>query len=111
MGNVPDDVAVAQPQPGRWSIAQHLDRLSWMEGHVFRARLDNLAALDPADAPDPAGNDPEEIFAHWEEQRADALEHLREHGADAALLNDWVRHDLETIRHIAALVSEQLYGG
>jgi len=131
MEDVPEDVAVAKPAPGRWSVAEVLEHMSHVEGHVFRARLDLIletsgAEMEPYDekAFDAAGTytgrDPEDSFAHFEEQREDAVELLRDlpegalertgvHPALGAftlrnLLHDWACHDLGHIRQIAELV-------
>src|ERR1700712_926954 len=88
MASVTDEVAVRKPAPDRWSIAEVLEHLSHVEGHVFRARLDQLLATEGAtvefydekqfDAEGTySGNEPEESFAHWEEQRESAVELIR----------------------------------
>ncbi len=136
MANVPDDVAVRKPAADRWSIAEVLEHLSHVEGRLFRSRVDailaaNGALVEPYDekAFSAAGayskNDPDESFAHWEEQREEALLVLRAlEPADLAraaqhpkrgrftleqLLNTWVNHDLGHVRQIAELVRAQVY--
>src|SRR4051794_23476843 len=80
MVNVTDEMAVRKPAPDRWSLAEILEHLSHVEGHLFRLRLDKMldrdgAEIEPYDEKeyDAAGayssNDPEESFAYWEEQR------------------------------------------
>ena len=104
MGEVEEDAAMQRPAGGGWSLAQVLEHLSWVEGHVFRARLEETPVT--TEAPEPAGDDPEEAYAHFEEQREDLLEYLREHGGPDELLRDWVRHDLSHIRQVAGLVRD-----
>jgi len=136
MANVPDEVAVQKPAPDRWSIAEVLEHLSHVEGHLFRSRVDVILAAEgaPVEAYDEqvfytAGaystNDPEEAFAHWEEQREEALLVLRAlEPADlnragqhpefgrftlGQLLNTWVTHDLGHVRQVAELVRAQIF--
>ncbi len=131
MEDVPEEIAVEKPAPDRWSIAEVLEHLSHVEGHVFRARLDlildeNEPEVEPYDekAYDAAGTysgrDPEESFAHWEEQREDTIELLRDLPEEVLnrvavhpeigpftldnLLHDWACHDLGHVRQIAELV-------
>jgi hypothetical protein len=131
MEDVPEDLAVEKPAPDRWSLAEVLEHLSHVEGHVFRARLDLILEEDEAEvipydekeydaAGTYSGRDPEESFAHWEEQREDAVELLRDLPEEAFertavhpelgpftlnhLLHDWVCHDLGHVRQIAELV-------
>ena len=136
MANVSDDIAVLKPAPDRWSIAEVLEHLSHVEGHVFRARLAQILAQDGLDV-EPydekvldaqgaySGNDPEESFAHWEEQREEAVALIRSLDATKLtragvhptlgrftvenLLNAWVCHDLGHVRQIAELVRAQTY--
>src|SRR2546427_378510 len=88
MAGVTDEIAVRKPAPGRWSLAEVLEHLSHIEGHMFRTRLDQILAADgamvePYDEKDfdaagaYSGNEPEESFAHWEEQRESAVELIR----------------------------------
>ena len=129
-GLTPEDAAW-KPAPDRFSIAEVLEHLSHVEGHCFRARLDASLAEDGVawEAYDPevyaaagqfSGRDPEDSFAHWEDQREDNLELLR--GLDEGwqrrtgvharlgaitlgeLLNEWAFHDLGHIRQIAELI-------
>lgn len=136
MAGVTDDMAVRKPAPDRWSLAEVLEHLSHSEGHVFRARLDLILATDGAtvtpydekefDASGTySGNDAEESFAHWEEQREAAVELIRTLDATKLrrtghheefglftlenLLNTWVCHDLGHVRQIAELVRAQAF--
>ncbi len=131
MEDVPEDVAIEKPALDRWSIAEVLEHLSHVEGHVFRARLDLILEeaepeIEPYDEKEFEARgtysslDPEESYAHWEEQREDALELLRDLPEEAFdrvgihpemgpftlsnLLHDWACHDLGHIRQIAELV-------
>ena len=136
MASVSDDMAVRKPAPDRWSIAEVLEHLSHVEGHVFRIRLDLMLATDGADvesydekafdaAATYSGNDPEESFAHWEEQRDEAVQLIRTLDATRLkrtgrhpelgiftieqMLNNWVCHDLGHVRQIAELVRAQAF--
>jgi hypothetical protein len=129
-GLAPEDAAW-KPAPDRWSIAEVLEHLSHIEGHCFRARLERMLSEDDPELPvydqeafnaaaQYSGRDPEESFAHFEEQRADNVavvrgleaRHLKRAGRHAAagritianLLAQWVFHDLGHIRQIAELV-------
>jgi hypothetical protein len=131
MASVTDEMAVRKPAPDRWSLAEVLEHLSHIEGHMFRARLDQLLATEGAlvesydekeydAAATYSGNDPEESFAHWEEQREAAVELIRTLDATRLqrsgqhpeigtftveqLLNNWVCHDLGHVRQIVELV-------
>ncbi len=122
--------------PQKWSIAEVLEHLSHIEGHCFRARLDQILSENAPVFPDYdqdayyragaySGRDAEESFAHWEEQREDNLAVLTEldpivlprKGTHALrgeftleqLLNAWAFHDLSHIRQLAGLVGMQLY--
>ena len=136
MASVSDEMALRKPAPDRWSLAEVLEHLSHTEGHVFRARLDLMLAKDGAEL-EPydekafdaegvySGNDPEESFAHWEEQREAAVELIRTLDATKQtrtgrhpelgvvtveqLLNNWVCHDLGHVRQIAELVRAQSF--
>lgn len=131
MSGVSDETAVRRVDPNRWSMAEVLEHLSHVEGNMFRVRLDAMVeddnptvelydqnAFDAAGAY--AGRDPEESFAHFEDQREAAVEFLSELSPEAAgrtathpvagkftledMLNYWVAHDLSHIRQIAELV-------
>lgn len=131
MSGVSEEGAVERPDPKRWSIGEVLEHLSHIEGTMFRARLDLMLASDnPSVEPydqdefDAAGvytgRDPEESFAHFEEQREANIEFLTSLGPDAAIrtathpvaglftleemLNYWVAHDLSHVRQMAELV-------
>jgi hypothetical protein len=129
-----DDDARWKPAPGRFSVAEVLAHLSHSEGHCYRLRLDRVLAEDrPEFEPDDAqmylelyrDRDPEDEFAHFEEQRESNIEHLRslpaEAGARRALhreageitlaqmLHEWALHDLGHIRQIAELVRARRY--
>ncbi len=136
MASVSDDIAVMKPAPNRWSIAEVLEHMSHVEGHLFRLRLERILATDGAEV-EPydekifdaqgtySGNDPEESFAHWEEQREEAVELIRSLDATKLvrvgvhptlgrftvenLLNAWVCHDLGHVRQVAELVRAQSY--
>lgn len=119
------------PAPGRYSIAEVLEHLSHVEGHCYRLRVDRILAEDhPAVEPydqNPlyasglySGQDPEDSFDHFEEQRETNLEFLHSLEKSAAartavhsdagtftlleLLHDWAFHDLSHIRQVAELV-------
>src|SRR5579859_6542546 len=49
MASVTDEIAVKKPGPGRWSLAEVLEHLSHVEGHVFRARVDLILAQEGAE--------------------------------------------------------------
>lgn len=125
-----------KPSPDRFSIAELLEHLSHVEGHGFRSALDLMLASDnpevePYDqnafyaAGTYSDREPEESFAHWEEQRDDNIELLRsldpmalsrkardpERGEFTLeqLLNEWAFHDLGHIRQVSELVRAQLY--
>jgi len=136
MASVSDEVALRKPGPDRWSLAEVLEHLSHVEGHLFRTRLDQILAADGASV-EPydekeldaagvySGNDPEESFAHWEEQRESAVELIRTLDATKLVrtgrhpeygiftlenhLNNWVCHDLGHVRQIAELVRAQVF--
>jgi hypothetical protein len=136
MSGLTEEDALWKPAPDRFSIAEVLEHLSHVEGHCFRARLDTAMAEDePAWQPyDPetysaagqySGRDPEESFAHWEEQREDNLELLSDlpEGFEeragvhpemgritlAEMVAEWAFHDLGHIRQIAELVRARKY--
>src|SRR5258708_786600 len=101
MASVTDEMAITKPAPDRWSIAEVLEHLSHVEGHLFRLRLDQILAQDGADveaydekeldaAGTYSGNEAEESFAHWEEQRDEAVELIRT--LDATRLQRTGRH-------------------
>jgi hypothetical protein len=136
MAGVSDDLAMVKPAPDRWSLAEVVEHLSHVEGHVFRVRLEQILAQDGVEVESYdekaldaqgtySGNDPEESFAHWEEQREEAVAMIRSLDATKLtrtgvhpavgrftvenLLNDWVCHDLGHVRQIAELVRAQAF--
>jgi hypothetical protein len=131
MEDITDEQAHWKPAPDRWSIAEVLEHLSHTESRGFRARIDQMLAEEhpTLEAYDQeafaaqgtySGRDPEESFAHFEEQREDNVAFLRDlplsvaerTGAHAKLgnitigqlMNEWAFHDLGHIRQIAELV-------
>jgi DinB superfamily len=129
MCEVSDEDARWKPAPDRFSIAEVLAHLSHSEGHCYRMRVDRFLdeerpefELDDAqfhldlyrDA------DPEDEFDHFEEQREDNLDFLRNLPAGAGgrvamhreageitlaqMLHEWALHDLGHVRQIAELV-------
>ncbi len=139
MEGLSEEDARWKPAPERWSIAEILEHLSHVEGHCFRSRVErilneDLPALEVYDqnafsaAGQYTGRDPEDSFAHFEEQREDNLEFLQgleasdlERGGRhpelgeitiAHQLHEWAFHDLGHIRQIAELVrARTLYEG
>ncbi len=134
MWEISDEDARWKPAPDRFSIAEVLAHLSHSEGHCYRARVDRFLAQEmPEFEPDDAqmylelykNGDPEEDFAHFEDQRETNLEMLRELPADAGrrkakhrtageitlsqMLHEWVLHDLGHVRQIAELVRARKY--
>ena len=138
LSGLSEEQATWKPSPDRFSVAEVLEHLSHVEGHGFRSRADQMTGednpvLEPYDQNALAaegvysGRDPEESFAHWEEQRDDNVELL--HGLDDSalqrrgrhkeageitlsnLIHEWAFHDISHIRQIAELVRAQLYFG
>ncbi|MGD1070185.1 MAG: DinB family protein [Bryobacteraceae bacterium] len=136
MGGLSDEDAQWKPAPDRWSVAEILEHLSHIEGHYFRAALDRMvvesdAEIEPYDqeayaaAGTYANREAEESFAHWEEQREDNVDFLRELDACVLarsarhptlgivsaqdLLNEWAFHDLGHVRQITELVRARMY--
>ncbi|HWQ53159.1 MAG TPA: DinB family protein [Bryobacteraceae bacterium] len=136
MTSVTEEDALWKPAADRFSIAEVLEHLSHVEAHCFRLRVDltveqNGAAWEPYDPEGHAaaghysGRDPEESFAHWEEQREDNVEFLKSLPADAVsrhgihrtlgrvtlgeLVAEWAFHDLGHIRQIAELIRARKY--
>jgi hypothetical protein len=137
MAGLSEEQTLWKPAPDRWSIAEILEHLSHVEAHYFRAAFDALlssgsAEVEPYDQNVYAaegrysGREPEESFAHWEEQREDNVEFLREalNGRNLArtarhpelgpvsaedLLNEWAFHDLGHVRQILELTRAALY--
>src|SRR6266545_1444691 len=121
MDQLTEDDAQWKPAPDRFSVAEVLAHLSHVEGHCFRARVELSIGQDgaPWEPYDPkafeaqgqySGRDPEESFAHFEEQREVNLQFLRGLPEGAArrtgmhaklgritlgeLMNEWAFHDL-----------------
>lgn len=136
MAGITDEDALWKPAPGRFSIAEVLAHLTLSESHCYRARVDRIVnesrpAVPGDDASQHYGQyrdrDPEEDFAHFEEQRETNVEYLRSlapgAGARAAvheslgeftlaqMLHEWALHDLGHIRQIAELVRARLIEG
>jgi hypothetical protein len=136
MAQLSDEDALWIPGRGRWSVAEILAHLSHVEAHYFRAGVQamierNDPEVEPYETPEWEENgtyrdrDPEESFAHWEEQREDNVGFLR--GLDTAALrrtgrhpavgavtvgnylNEWALHDLGHVRQIAEIVRARLY--
>jgi hypothetical protein len=118
-----------KPAEDRFSIAEVLCHLSHSEDHCYRPRLDRFLREEmPEFEPDDAqmhleiykNADPEEDFAHFEDQREANIELLRGLPAEAGnrkalhrvageitlsqMLHEWALHDLGHIRQIAELV-------
>lgn len=132
MDGLAEDEANWKPAANRFSVAEVLEHLSHVEGHCFRMRLDlsmerdgaPWEPYDPADY-DYSGADPEESFAHWEDQRESNLEVIRAlpEGWEkrtgrhprmgvltlGELVNEWAFHDLGHIRQIAELIRARKY--
>ena len=134
MSEISDEEARWKPAPDRFSIAEVLAHLSHSEGHCYRARVDRFLAEEmPELEPDDAqmhlelykNGDPEEDFAHFEDQRETNIEFLRGLPAEAGLrkamhlaageitlsqmLHEWALHDLGHVRQIAELVRARKY--
>jgi ribosomal 50S subunit-associated protein YjgA (DUF615 family) len=118
-----------KPAPDRFSVAEVLAHLSHSEGHCYRTRVDRFLEEDlPQFESDDAqmylelyrDADAEDAFDHFEEQRENNVEFLRELpksvGERRALhreageitlqqmLHEWAMHDLGHIRQVAELV-------
>ncbi len=134
MAEVSEEDARWKPGADRFSIAEVLSHLLHSEWHCYRYRLDRFLGEDmPEFEPDDAqmfldvykNADPEEDFAHFEDQREANLELLRglpgSAGARKALhkvvgeitlsqlLHEWALHDLGHIRQVAELVRARKY--
>jgi hypothetical protein len=134
MSEMSDEDARWKPAPDRFSIAEVLSHLSHSEGHCYRARVDRFLAEEmPEFEPDDAqmhlelyrNGDPEEDFAHFEDQRETNVELLRSLEADTGsrkakhraageitlsqMLHEWALHDLGHVRQIAELVRARKY--
>ena len=136
MSGLSAEDALWNPAPDRFSIAEVLAHLSLTEGHCYRHRVDRIMEEDdPAIEGDDASmhydqyrdRDPEEDFAHFEEQRETNVEDLRsltpgaggrkarhEEAGEitlAQMLHEWAMHDLGHIRQIAELARARLQPG
>jgi hypothetical protein len=134
MCEVSDEDARWKPAPDRFSIAEVLAHLSHSEGHCYRVRVDRFLDEErPEFEPDDAqfhldlyrDADPEDEFDHFEEQREDNLDFLRNLPAGAGgrvalhreageitlaqMLHEWALHDLGHVRQIAELVRARKY--
>jgi len=134
MSELSEEEARWKPAPDRFSVAEVLAHLSHSEGHCYRARLDRFLREErPELEPDDAqmylalyrDADPEEEFAHFEDQRDANLEYLR--GLPGAvggrfalhreageitlvqMLHEWALHDLGHIRQVAELARAGKY--
>ncbi len=129
MQELTDQDARWKPAPDRFSVAEVLAHLSHSEGHCYRLRLDRFLdeerpELDPDEADFHLDlyrdADPEDSFAHFEEQRETNIEFLRSLPSAAGnrralhkqageitlaqMLHEWAMHDLGHVRQIAELV-------
>lgn len=134
MCEVSDEDARWKPAPDRFSIAEVLAHLSHSEGHCYRMRVDRFLEEErPEFEPDDAqfyldlyrNADPEDEFDHFEEQREDNLDFLRNLPAGSGgrvalhreageitlsqMLHEWALHDLGHVRQIAELVRARKY--
>ena len=134
MRELSDDDARWKPAADRFSVAEVLAHLSHSEGHCYRLRVDRfLAEQMPELEPDDAqmyldlyrGRNPEDEFAHFEEQRKINVEYLRSLPAEAGdrrarhreageitlaqMLHEWALHDLGHIRQVAELARARKY--
>jgi len=134
MSEVSEEDARWKPAVDRFSIAEVLSHLSHSEWYCYRDRLDRFLNEEmPEFEADDAqmhlevyrNADPEEDFAHFEDQREINVELLRglpaEAGARKALhsaageitlsqmLHEWALHDIAHIRQVAELVRARRY--
>ena len=134
MSEISDEDARWKPAEDRFSVAEVLSHLSHSESHCYRARVDRFLSEEmPEFEPDDAqmyldvyrNADPEEDFAHFEDQREINLELLRGLPTKAGdrramhraageitlsqMLHEWALHDLGHIRQIAELVRARKY--
>jgi hypothetical protein len=136
MAEISEEDARWKPAPDRFSIAEVLSHLSHSEGHCYRPRVERFLSEEmPEFELDDAqmhlevykNADPEEDFAHFEDQRETNVERLRGLPAEAGkrkarhlaageitlsqMLHEWALHDLGHIRQIAELVRARRYLG
>lgn len=136
LATVGEEQTYWKPAPDRWSIAEILEHMSHIEGHMFRTRVDAIVkqqspSLVPYDQEEFAasgqysGRDAEDSFDHFEEQREDNVEMLAtltEKQASrvgihpvfgvvtlAHVMNSWAFHDLGHIRQIAEIIRASVY--
>ena len=134
MAEISEEDARWKPADDRFSIAEVLSHLSHSEWHCYRARLDRFLAEErPELEPDEAqmhldvyrNADPEEDFAHFEDQREANVAQLRGLPAQAGerkalhrsageitlsqMLHEWALHDLGHVRQVAELVRARKY--
>lgn len=134
MTELSEEDARWKPADDRFSVAEVLSHLSHSEWHCYRARADRFLSEEmPEFEPDDAqmyldvyrNADPEEDFAHFEDQREANVEFLRGLPAAAGnrkarhlsageitlsqMLHEWALHDLGHIRQIAELVRARRY--
>jgi hypothetical protein len=134
MSGLTDEDARWKPAEDRFSIAEVLAHLAHSEGHCYQMRLDRFLSEErPEFEPDDAqmfldlyrNADPEDAFDHFQEQRENNVDRLRELPASAAdrtaihreygeitlsqMLHEWALHDLGHIRQIAELVRARRY--
>ena len=129
MAEISEEDARWKPASDRFSISEVLSHLSHSEGHCYRPRVERFLSEEmPEFELDDAqmhlevykNADPEEDFAHFEDQRETNVERLRGLPAEAGkrkarhlaageitlsqMLHEWALHDLGHIRQIAELV-------
>jgi hypothetical protein len=134
MCELSDEDSRWKPAPDRFSVAEVLAHLSHSESHCYRLRVDRFLneTLPELEADDAQmhldlyrDRDPEEEFAHFEEQRHTNVEFLRSLSPEAAgrrarhseageitlaeMLHEWALHDIGHIRQIAELVRARKY--
>lgn len=134
MSEISEEDARWKPAEDRFSIAEVLSHLSHSESHCYRPRVDRFLSEEmPEFEPDDAqmhlevykNGDPEEDFAHFEDQRETNIELLRGLKAETGnrkamhraageitlsqMLHEWALHDLGHIRQIAELVRARKY--
>ena len=134
MTEISEGEARWKPADDRFSIAEVLSHLSHSEGHCYRARLDRFLTEEmPEFEPDDAQmhlelykrGDPEDDFAHFEDQREANIAFLRGLPAETGerkaahkeageitlsqMLHEWALHDIGHIRQIAELVRARRY--
>lgn len=134
MVELTEEDACWKPAEDRFSIAEVLAHLSHSEGHCYRMRLERFLSEErPEFESDDAqmyldlyrNADPEDALDHFEEQRENTVDVLRELPASAGdrraihkeygeitlaqMLHEWALHDLGHIRQIAELVRARKY--